>query len=71
MERNPTDTMIFIAFYRQRRVVSNLWDNAECNNYLDKLHEHKKNYKIIFDLCNGLLGCDRDLPLPSSHSEQE
>ena len=63
--------MAFLAFYRQRIVVPNLLDNAQCKYYQDKLHEHKKDYKRIFELCNGILGCNKDLSLPPSNSTQE
>ena len=71
MEKDPTDTMAFIAFNRQRRVVSNLLDYVEHKYYQDRFHEHKKDYKRIFKLWNGLLGCNKDLPLPQANSEHE
>ena len=37
--------MAFPAFYRQKTVVSNVFDNAECKYYQDKLHENKKDYQ--------------------------
>ena len=61
-------TMAFLAFYKQRRVVSNLQNNTKCKCCQDKLHEH---YKRIFGLCNYLLGCNKDLVLAQSNSEQE
>ena len=63
--------MAFLAFYSHRRVVSNILDNAEYKYYQDKLHEQQKDYGRIFDICNDLLGCNKDLPFPPSNSEQE
>ena len=71
MEKEPTRHNGLPSLLRQRRVVTNHLDNVECKYYQDKLHEHKKEFKRIFDLCNGLLRHNKDLAFPPSNSVQE
>ena len=45
-------------------------DNAEREYYGSSLSGHKFDLKQVFNICNGLLGQDKDLPLPPCHSSQ-
>ena len=45
-------------------------DKAERDFFLLKLAENKNNYKEIFNICNGLLGRNKDLPLPPTDNIQ-
>ena len=67
---DPSNKTKFTIFYNQRRLVSNLMDNAERSYYTSKLTENKSNFKEIFNICNNLLGRNKDLPLPPSEDNQ-
>ena len=68
---NKSDQQAYMEFYRQRRKVHNLMDTAERIFYRNKLQDSRNDFKAIYCICNGLLGCTRDLPLPPCESKQE
>ena len=39
--------------------------------YLNIFHEHRRNTKYVFKVCNSLLGKGKDLPLPPGFTNQE
>ena len=68
---NKSDQQAYMEFYRQRRKVHNPMTLAERIFYRNKLQDNRNDFKAIYCICNGLLGCTRDLPLPPCESEQE
>ena len=44
----------FLTFYRLRRQVTNLLNEAECTYYKNTPHEAKLNSKKMFKICNSL-----------------
>ena len=68
---NKSDKQAYMEFYRQRRKVHNLMDMAERIFYRNKLQDNRNDFKAIYCICNGLLGCTRDLPLSPCESKQE
>ena len=63
--------MKYHDFCCQCRLVSNLLFSAEKKYYLNIFHEHRRNTKQVFKVCNSLLGKSKDLPLPPSYTNQE
>ena len=59
----------YISFYRQCRLVSNILDKAEHDYYMGKLKQHKYDYEEVYNICNELLGCNKDLPLLETSSK--
>ena len=59
----------YINFYRQCKLVSNILDKAEHDYSKNKLTQHKYDYKEMYNICNELLGCNKDLPLPETSSK--
>ena len=53
----------YINFYRQCHLVVNMLDTAERSFYIDSLAQVKADQKIIYNICNDLLGRDKNLPL--------
>ena len=51
--------------------MTNLLDDPECTYYKKTLHESKQNSKMLFKICNSLLGCNTILPLPPGLSCNE
>ena len=66
---NKSDQQAYMEFYRQRRKVHNLMDMAERIFYRNKLQDNRNDFKAIYCICNGLLGCTRDLSLPPCESK--
>ena len=58
-------------FCTQHRLVSNLLFSAEREYYHDIFHEHRKNTKQMFKVCDGLIGRGKEPSLPSGFINQE
>ena len=70
-KRDKTSTEKYEQFHKQQRTVSNLMDLAECKFFLNKIIENKSNYKEVYNVCNQLLGRNKDLPLPPICTNKE
>ena len=46
--------------------MCNIIAKAEKDFYSKSVHDNKKDFKAIFNICNNLLGRNIDLPLPPS-----
>ena len=68
--RNKSNKDGYLAFYHQYHLISNMLDNAERKYHRSLLSEHKFDFKQVFNICNGLLGRDKDLSLPPCDSNQ-
>ena len=62
------DADSYIDFYHQRRLVNNMLKSYEQEYYHANLHKAKGNQCRIYELCNNLLGRNKDLPLPPTTS---
>ena len=62
------DSDRFLSLYHMRRIVSNLLDSAEREYYKTTLTDNKNNSKEMFRICDSLLGCNQDLPMPSGYT---
>ena len=51
--------------------MTNLLDESECTYYKNTLHESRQNSKRLFKICNSLLGCNINLPLPPGFYDNE
>ena len=58
-------------FYFQCRLVSNVLFSSEKKYYLNIFHEHRRNIKQVFKVCDSLLGKGKDPPLPPGFMNQE
>ena len=70
-KRDKTSNEKYEQFHKQWRTVSNLMDLAECKFFLNKIIENKSNYKEVYNVCNQLLGRNKDLPLPPNCTNKE
>ena len=70
-KRDKTSNEKYEQFHEQRRTVSNLMDSAERKFFLNKIIENKSNYKEVYNVCNQLLGRNKDLPLPPNCTNKE
>ena len=68
--QDPTEYN-YIAFYNQRRFVSNTIKTAQRNFYLKAISDNKNNYKYLFDLTNGLLFRKQESRYPDAGSKEE
>ena len=55
-------------FYIQCRQVANIIKEAQHNHYKQIIKEHKHDYKIIFNIANGILFRKQESALPSTRS---
>ena len=58
-------------FCTQHRLVSNLVFLIEREYYCDIFHEHRRNTKQMFKVCDVLLGRGKEPSLPSGLTNQE
>ena len=58
-------------FCTQHRLVSNLLFSTKWEYYCDIFHEHRRNTKQMFKVCDGLLGRGKEPTLPSGFTNQE
>ena len=65
---DSTNREKFLQIYWQRRLVSNMLDQAERVYFHDVLHENRNNVKEIYNIVNKLLDRVKDLPLPPTNS---
>ena len=70
-KRDKTSNEKYEQFHKQQRTVSNLMDSAECKFFLNKIIKNKSNYKEVYNVCNQLLGRNKDLPLPPNCTNKE
>ena len=70
-KRDKTSNEKYEQFHKQWRTVSNLMDLAECKFFLNKIIKNKSNYKEVYNVCNQLLGRNKDLPLPPNCTNKE
>ena len=60
----------YINIYRQCHLAANMLDTAERSYYIDSLAQAKGDQKIIYKICNDILGRDKNLPLPPCVSSE-
>ena len=70
-KKDKTSNEKYEQFHKQRRTVSNLMDSAERKFFFNKIIENKSNYKEVYNVCNQLLGRDKDSPLPPNGTNKE
>ena len=70
-KRDKTSNEKYEQFHKQRRTVSNLMDSTEHKFFLNKIIKNKSNYKQVYNVCNQLLGRNKDLPLPPNCTNKE
>ena len=46
-------------------------DKVEHNYYKGKLKQHKYDYKEVYNICNELLGHNKDLSVPKTWSKKQ
>ena len=69
LDKNNSDK--FLEFYRLRHLTTNILNQAE-KNYICKLvHDNCAKTKLIFAICNNLLGRSQDHPLPPGFTDKE
>ena len=68
---DKTNSDKYHDFYSQHRLVLNLLFSAEKKYYLNIFHEHRRNTKQVFKVCDSLLGKGKDSVLPPGFTNQE
>ena len=58
-------------FCSQLRLVSNLLFSTEKEYYRDIFHEHRRNTKQVFKVCDSLLSRGKEPSLPPGFTNQE
>ena len=69
--RNKHSTEDYLNFYRKCQDVSNEMAKSEWHYYRRSLQKIKHTYKMVFQICNYLLGWTKQSPLPESTSNIE
>ena len=69
--RTRLTQIIYRDFCSQCRLVSNLLFSTEKKYYLNILHEHRRNTKQVFKVCDSLLGRGKEPSLPPGFTNQE
>ena len=69
-KRDKTSNEKYEQFHKQQRTVSNLMDLAEFKFFLNKIIKNKSNCEEVYNVCNQLLGRNKDLPLPPKLHQQ-
>ena len=69
--RTKTNSDKYCDFCSQHRLVSNLLFSTEKKYYLDTFHEHRRNTKQVFKVCDSLLGRGKEPSLPPWFTNQE
>ena len=69
--QDKTNSDKYHDFCSQCRLVSNLLFSTEKKYYLDTFHEHRRNTKQVFKVCDSLLGRGKEPSLPPGFTNQE